>query len=189
MIKALVGRRSALVEARKGVRCRLKQSVEAKQITMDRDLEAVLTRQLKTIEQELSKLITKDQEMGNKVEKLRSIPGIGSVMSWMLLAHMPELGKSGNKQIAALAGAAPIAHNSGKSSGKRFVQLRRKTLRNVLYQAAMVATQHNPDMKNFTERLKKNGKPHKLVITAVARKLIVLANTIIRQNRTWKLKI
>ena len=189
MIKALVGRRSALVEARKGVRCRLKQSVEAKLITMDRDLEAVLTRQLKTIEQELSKLIAKDQEMGNKVEKLRSIPGIGPVMSWMLLAHMPELGKARNKQIAALAGVAPFAHDSGKSSGKRFVQLGRKPLRNVLYQAAMVAKQHNPDMKKFAARLKKNGKPHKLVITAVTRKLIVLANTIIRQNRTWKLKI
>ncbi len=188
-IKALICRRSALVEVRKGVRCRLKQTVEAELITMDRELEAVLTSQIKAVEQKLSRRITKDGEMENKLEKLRSIPGIGPVMGWMLLAHMPELGKVGDKQISALAGVAPFAHDSGRSSGKRFVQLGRRALRNVLYQAALVATQHNPDLKIFADRLKKLGKPHKLIITAVARKLIILANTIIRQNRNWKPQI
>ena len=188
-IKALTCRRSALVEVRKGIRCRLKQTVEAELITMDRELEAVLTSQIKAVEQELSRRIAKDGEMENKFEKLRPIPGIGPVMGWMLLAHMPELGKAGDKQIAALAGVAPFAHDSGRSSGKRFVQLGRRALRNVLYQAALVATQHNPDLKIFADRLKKAGKPHKLVITAVARKLIILANTIVRQNRNWKSQV
>lgn len=188
-IKALVCRRSALVETRKGVRCRLKQAVEEKLVNFDRELETILSCQIEEIEQELSRAITKDQKLTAKVKLLRSIPGIGPVMSWMLLAHMPELGKANDKQIAALAGVAPFAHDSGRSHGKRFVQLGRRTLRNVLYQAALVATQHNPDLKIFAARLKKAGKPHKLIITAVARKLIVLANTIIRQNRSWKLKI
>ena len=185
-IKALTCRRSTLVEARKGVRCRLKQTREAELITMDRELEAVLSAQITAVEQQLSTIIAKDQEMTAKFNNLGSIPGMGPVMGWMLLAHMPELGKAGDKQIAALAGVAPFAHDSGRKSGKRVVQLGRRALRNVLYQAAMVASHHNPDLKIFASRLKKAGKPHKVVITAVARKLIVLANTIIRQNRSWK---
>lgn len=187
-IKDFVARRSALVETRKGVRCRLKQSAQAKLINMDQELETMLNQQIEGIERKICELVDDDKQMANKNEMLQSIPGIGPVMGWMLLAHMPELGRARDKQIAALAGVAPFAHDSGRSNGKRFVQMGRRALRNVLYQAALVASRYNPDLKNFAERLKKAGKPHKLIITAVARKLIVLANTIVRQNRMWEPK-
>lgn len=184
-IKALVARRSALVETRKSIRCRMKQHHDAALMAMDHELESLISRQIGKVEDQIVNAITIDPKLEHKQEIVRSIPGIGPVMGWMLLAHMPELGTVGDKQIAALAGVAPFAHDSGRTSGKRFVQMGRRALRNVLYQAALVASHHNPDLKIFAQRLKAKGKPHKLVITAVARKLIILANTLIRQNRKW----
>lgn len=95
-----------------------------------------------------------DKEMAGKIEILQPIPGIGPGMGWMLLGHMPELGKAGDKQIAALAGVAPFAHDSGRTNRKRFVQMGRRALRNALYQAALVATRYNLYLKQFAARLK-----------------------------------
>ena len=88
---------------------------------------------------------------------------------------MPELGTITGEQAAALAGLAPVAHDSGTLRGKRAIAGGRRALRHVMFQAALVAAHHNPSLRHFAERLRKAGKPHKLIITAVARKLVTLA--------------
>ena len=117
---------------------------------------------------------------------LHSITGIGPVACSTILAEMPELGTLDERTVAALAGLAPINHDSGKKFGKRFIQGGRKVVRDVLYQAAMSAARFNPTLKAFAARLKAKGKPHKLIIIAVARKLLITANAILKRNTKWQ---
>ena len=117
---------------------------------------------------------------------LRSIPGVGPVLTAILIAEMPEPGATSDAQIAALAGLAPIARDSGNMRGKRSIGGGRRQVRHVLYQAALVAAQHNPVLRAFAIRLRERGKPHKVIITAVARKLLTIANAICKRNFPWQ---
>ena len=103
-----------------------------------------------------------------------------------LLGEMHELGQVSGKQIAALAGLAPIARDSGSKQGKRFINGGRKPVRDTLYQAALVATQHNKPLKDFFQRLKQTGKPVKAALIAVARRLITILNAIIAKKQMWR---
>jgi transposase len=116
---------------------------------------------------------------------LRSIPGIGPVATTELLANLDALGRADARQIAALAGLAPVACDSGPHRGMRHIRGGRPHLRKALYMAALAAARCNPDLKRFHQRLRDNGKPPKVAITAVMRKLLVLANSLIAQNRNW----
>lgn len=103
----------------------------------------------------------------------------------MLIAEMPELGQITGEQAAALTGLAPFARDSGAMRGKRAIGGWRRLLRHVMYQAALVASYHNPLLKPFADRLREAGKPHKLVITAVARKLGTIANALCKARQSW----
>jgi transposase len=120
---------------------------------------------------------------------LRSIPGIGPVASRTLLGAPPELGQVSGGQAAALAGLAPYDDDSGTRKGQRFVQGGRADVRCVLYMAALAAAKHNPALRAFKERLAKAGKKAKVILTAVARKLVVLANAVLRSRRPWDLRL
>jgi transposase len=120
-----------------------------------------------------------------KVELLQSIRGIGPVASRTLLAALPELGTLSNKEAAALAGLAPYADDSGKRRGVRHVWGGRAAVRSVLYMAALSAARYNPRLREFKERLVRAGKKAKVILTAVARKLVVLANAVLRTGRRW----
>lgn len=111
---------------------------------------------------------TTDESLARTAGILRSVPGIGPVASTMLIAEMPELGQTTGEQAAALIGLAPIAHDSGAIRGKRAIGGGRRLLRHVLFQAALVASHHNYVLKRFAHRLRTAGKPHKVIITAVA---------------------
>lgn len=124
----------------------------------------------------------KEQEMA---QRLRSIPGIGPVASTMLIAEMPENGTISGEEAAALTGLAPVAHDSGTLRGKRAIAGGRRSLRHVMFQAALVAAHHNPSLKSFADRLRKAGKPHKVIIIAVARKLITIANALCKNRQIW----
>ena len=126
-----------------------------------------------------------DDTLAETVGVLRSIPGIGPVASTMLIAEMPELGAMSGEQAAALAGLAPVAHDSGTLRGKRTIAGGRRALRHVMFQAALVAAHHNPSLKTFAERLRQAGKPHKVIMIAVARKLVILANALCRSRQKW----
>jgi len=111
------------------------------------------------------------------------------VTSWMLIAEMPEPGQIKSEQATALAGLAPIAHDSGAMRGKGTIGGGRRTLRHVLIQTALVASCHNPVLKDFAERLRERGKPHKvvivIVIVIVARKPVSIANAVCKSRRMW----
>jgi transposase len=131
------------------------------------------------------KRIKADDGLARRYAILTSIVGIGFVAAATMLASLPELGSSNVKQIAMLAGLAPIADQSGKRDGVRVVWGGRANVRRILYLAALTAARFNADLKAFYQRMIAAGKPPKVVIVAVARKLAILANTLISQDRMW----
>lgn len=134
-------------------------------------------------------LIAGDAKMARTFEILCSIPGISKITAATLLVEIPELGTLEAKAAASLAGLAPFSRESGKWKGKRFIGGGRKFLREALYMPALVACTFNPDMKTKYSQLKAAGKPSKVAITAVMRKLIVLANALVKADRTWSKKM
>lgn len=116
---------------------------------------------------------------------LRSIPGIGEIAAAAILVECPEIGSLGRKQAASLAGLAPMTRQSGQWRGRAFIQGGRKPLRDALYMPALVAARFNPDMRQKYQAMTKAGKPAKVALTAIMRKLIELANTLIQNDRKW----
>lgn len=144
-----------------------------------------LARHIARLDARIDAMIHTDPELDRKARILRSIPGVGPVVTLTMLALLSELGRVTAKQASALAGLAPFARDSGTSQPKRRIHGGRAQLRCVLYMAALVASRYNPDLKRFYQSLIERGKPAKLALAAVARKLVVLANTLITENRVW----
>jgi len=117
---------------------------------------------------------------------LTSVPGVGKVVAYYLIANLPELGKLSHKAIAALVGVAPYNHDSGRHQGKRYIQGGRSRLRQVLYMAAMTGLTHNPDLKVFYARLCESGKPGKVAMVAVMRKLLSMVNSVMSRGTPWQ---
>ena len=187
-LRALTTKRRQLVDMRKrhALHCKADQKTGAacEFEDIDADLREVLDRRIKDLEQRIKTCLDSDGALSETAAVLRSVPGIGLVACAMPVAEMPELGRISGEQAAALAGLAPVARDSGQMRGKRMIGGRR-ALRCVLYQAALVASIHNADLKVFADRLRKEGKPHKLVAAAVARKLVVIANALCKSRQPW----
>ena len=154
--------------------------------SLDQEMLDLITRQIAALDARISATIRADAALHHNDTLLRSIPGIGPVLATTLAVEMPELGTLSAKTTAALVGVAPMARDSGTWKGHRFICGGRKTLRDVLFMAATVAARHNPNLSAFFKALKARGMPHKKAIIAVARKLIILANTVIKRNQPWK---
>ena len=116
-------------------------------------------------------------------------PGVGSVTAFTLLAELPELGQLNRQKIAALVGLAPINKDSGPRRGKRRVFGGRASVRSVLYMATLTATRYNPVIKAFYESLRRRGKEFKVAMTACMRKLLVIINAMVRDNKPWQEKL
>ena len=144
-----------------------------------------LNTQLSLVDEMITEMLQNTPETSRAFDIICSIPGLSKVSAAALLIEMPELGTLKDKQVASLAGLAPMTRQSGQWSGKALIQGGRKHLRDALYMPAVVAARHNPDMKRFYERLIEAGKPAKVAFTAIMRKLILLANLLIKQNRKW----
>jgi len=142
-------------------------------------------KQITEIDAEIGMRMSQDQTTARNMDILCSVPGLGKVSAAALLIEMPELGKLGRKQVASLAGLAPINRESGQWRGKAFIQGGRKPLRDALYMPAIVAMRHNPDLKQKYQTMVAAGKPPKIAIIALMRKLIELANTLIKNDRRW----
>ena len=179
-------KRRQLVEIRKRLRSQVKQRHSHKFDEMDSELLNLLTQQIADLEELIEKAISNCQNLSNRAKILRSIPGIGPVLTANLIGDLPEMGHCSDKQIAALAGLAPINNDSGKMAGRRSIKGGRYAIRGLFYQAALVASNHNPVLRVFAKRLKEKGKPHKVVLIAVARKLLIIANTLIAKNTVWE---
>jgi transposase len=119
---------------------------------------------------------------------LQSVPGIGPVTSFSMLADLPELGTLNRQKISKLVGVAPLNRDSGQQRGTRHIYGGRARLRSVLYMAALTAARHNPVIKEFYERLCAHQKPFKVAITACMRKLLSIINVMVRDNSCWKSK-
>lgn len=185
-LKQLTTARQALIKDRTAAKARLAA-------TMHKLLARQIKRRLTQIERDLRQvadvidaIIEADEGLRMRANILASIPGIAKVTACAILADMPELGNLSGKQAAKLAGLAPISRQSGKWHGKERIQGGRASLRKAIYLPAVVATRFNPDMKAKYEHLTSSGKCKKLAITAVMRKLIVMANALLRDQRKWE---
>jgi len=145
-----------------------------------------LERSTARLSAEIERRIANDPALARRRQVLLSIPGLGPRVTAVLLADFAELGALSAKAAALLAGLAPIARDTGDTSGQRHIKGGRKAVRNALYMAALSASRTNPDLKVFYQRLRTEGKKPKVALTAVMRKLIILANTLIKEDRQWQ---
>lgn len=183
-LQALIGRRRQLTEMIVAERNRL--SAASKTVTKRIDahirwLEAELGRADKDLDQSIrqSPVWQENQDL------LRSVPGIGPVISRTLVAELPELGKLNRKQIAALVGVAPLNRDSGTLRGRRTIWGGRATVRATLYMAALVASRRNAVIRAFYQRLREAGKAPKLALVACMRKLLTILNAMIKHRTSW----
>lgn len=185
-LAALLTRRRQVIAIRVAERNRLGTAGSA---AVRADLEAhiaYLTQQIERLDGQLDAAIQASPAWRAKEQLLRGIPGIGPVASRTLLATLPELGTLGRGKIAALVGLAPMNRDSGTLRGRRMTLGGRAEVRSALYLAALSAVRYNPALRAFYSRLRAAGKPAKVALTAAARKLLVIAEAILRTGCHWQ---
>lgn len=183
-LKDLHAARRAFVDRRAAVRIQLGDA-QALVRRLLRAQERQLTAQIAMLEAALDALIEADPELSRRARILRSIPGLGPACVRALLAELPELGDASDKEIAALTGAAPMNWDSGARRGQRRIKGGRRSLRRSLFMGAVAASRFNPALKAFRDRLVATGKPKMVAVIATLRKLVILANALVRDNRLW----
>jgi transposase len=181
----LVTRRRQIVAMIGAENQRLKRASARTAKSIGRLLKA-LEKELTDIDQDIDDSIRRSPNWLEKVELLKSVPGIGDQIARTLIAELPELGTLDRRQIAALVGLAPWTRQSGQWRGKSFIGGGRAAVRSALYMGALVAARHNPELKAFRDRLVDHCKPKLVAIIAVARKLITILNALIRDNQPWR---
>ncbi len=179
-LRAQAARRLQLVEMRKQEATRLKQTANAEACADIRSHIRLLDRRIVRVEARITELVAEDETFADAERRLRTAPGIGPVVAAILIAELPELGRLDRRAIAALAGLAPVARDSGKRIRSRAIAGGRPVIRRMLYLAALQASLHHPRFKAFRARLQDNGKAPKQAIIAVARKLLTILNAMIR---------
>ena len=190
-LDALLTRRRQLLEMLQAERNRVGQVFGTGKKQVRKSLKAHITfleRELRSTDTDLGEMVRQRPVWRERDELLRSVPGVGPVLSRTLLADLPELGRLSRRAIAKLVGVAPLSRDSGTMRGRRFVQGGRAAVRGVLYMAALVATRRNTVIREFYLRLVEAGKPNKLALVACMRKLLTILNTMVRTNTTWSVK-
>ena len=192
-LKELLGARRALVKDRTATLNRSKGlTLALLKRQSDQHLKQIAT-QITAIDAECHKLMLAAPHLKARLDILTSIPGLGEITALVLLVDpgsspgqaMPELGSMDAKHAASLAGLAPVTRQSGQWRGKAFIQGGRATLRQAIYMPALVAIRFNPPLKAKYDALRAAGKPAKLAITAIMRRIITIANALLRDNRKW----
>jgi transposase len=187
--QALLARRGQLIGMRTMESNRLAGVTDR---AIRRSIEAILKaldKELDRADGELDKAIRSSPVWKAKDELLQSIPGIGPVVSRTLLADMPELGTLTREEAAALAGVAPMNRDSGEWRGRRTIRGGRAAVRSMLYLGAHAARQGNAGLGAFAARLQAAGKAPKVIRIALARKLLIIANAVLRDQRPWQPKM
>lgn len=142
-----------------------------------------LEAECKALEAEIEALIEATPDLQRKARLMQSVKGVGPGTAAAILAYLPELGTLSKAQAAGITGLAPHANDSGQHNGTRHIGGGRKTVRTSLYMAALVARTHNPKLKAFAQDLRARGKPNKLVLTAIMRRLVVILNGVLKTNQ------
>jgi transposase len=183
----LVARRRQIIVMIVAEKQRDKRATKAMKRSIARLLKA-LQKELSAIDEDIDGAISGSALLREQEELLSSVPGVGDVTARTLLAELPELGTLTRRQIASLAGLAPYTKQSGRWIGRSFIEGGRACVRSALYMAAVAASRCNAPLKTFYRRLIDHGKPPKLALIAVARKLLTILNAIIRDNAEWQAK-
>jgi transposase len=194
-IDAAVLARFAQVRRRRQLTDLRVQESNRSQLSLHPKVRKSVRKMIKTLDYQIAELdriieehIESDDDFRKKDEILRSTPGVGPGTSAMLLSQLPELGQLNRQQIAALVGVAPYDFASGRFAGKSRIWGGRKDIRCTLYMAALTAMRYNPAIHCFANRLREKGKVFKVVITACMRKLLIILNTMIRNQTLWRLE-
>jgi transposase len=177
--------RASLIKDRTAARNRASNAEHAVLKRQGKARLALIDKQLAEIDDAITAIIAQDPALAKRLDILISIPGIWRATAFALLIDMPELGSLDNKQAASLAGLAPVSRQSGTWQGKERIRGGRATLRCAIFMPALVVIRHNQDLKRKYEQLIASGKPAKLAVTAIMRKLDVLANTLLVKGRKW----
>jgi len=186
LLADLLARRRQIVQMISAEKQRDQRTAEPRLKRSIARLVLALQKELSDLDQQIDDEIRSSAAWREKEDLLRSVPGVGPVISRTLLAELPELGALDRRQIAALAGLAPWTRQSGKWKGKSFIGGGRTPVRTALFMAALVATRHNPVLKAFHQRLIDAGKPKLVAIIATARKLLTILNAMVKTNQPWR---
>jgi len=184
-LAALVSRRRQLLEMKVAEENRLSTAPKNVHTLIHEHLDW-LTAAIRKLDKNLDDFIHGSPLWKEKGDLLRSVPGVGKITAFTLLAELPELGCLDRKEIAALVGIAPFNHDSGRHSGKRHIHGGRSMVRNVLYMATLSATRFNPVIRSFYQRLLNAGKCKKVALVACMRKLLVILNAILCSHSPWR---
>lgn len=185
-LAALVARREDLVADKVAETNRLQQANDSFIRSDIKSHISLLKRRILKVEVEIKTVIAKTEKLANLNAHLQSAPGIGPVTAASLIARLPELGRVNRRAIAALAGLAPHACESGLKIGLRRTWGGREGVRRSLYQAAFIASRYDPTLKAYRKRLQDAGKPFKVAIIATARKLLTQLNAIVKEGREYQ---
>jgi transposase len=184
--RALSRRRRQVVNMMTAEKIRLKREREADIHSAIRAHIDVLAEMRDELDGEMRALVQADTIWRQKARLLQSVPGIGEITAFTLLAGLPELGSLQRNPIAALVGVAPLNRDSGAMRGRRMIFGGRRHIRNALYMATVSAVQFNPAIRAFRDRLRAKGKPAKVALTACMHKLLTILNAILRDQKEWK---
>jgi transposase len=189
LLADLIARRRQIVEMMTAEGQRERRLTNKRLIKSIARLRKALEKELTELDDEIDDYVRGSPVWAEKEDLLASVPGVGPVIARTLIAELPELGSLDRRKVAALVGLAPWTRQSGQWRGKSFIGGGRKSVRKALFMAAMVAARHNPILKRFRDKLVAAGKPKLVAIIAVARKLLIILNAILRDKTPWQPKI
>lgn len=184
-LRALVDRRRQLVDMMTAEQSRLNTSPARVRDSIEAHL-AWLQQQLASLDDDLDDMLQSSPIWRERDDILQSTPGVGPVLSRTLMSQLPELGDLNRKEIAALVGVAPFNRDSGTWRGRRTIWGGRAAVRSVLYMSTLVATRHNPVIREFYERLLAAGKAKKVALIACMRKLLTILNAMVKNQQRWQ---
>ena len=188
-LKALLARRSQLATMKISENNRMEHARDKEIARSIKTVVKTIEREIEKVEKEIENHIQQKPELKQKAELLKSVPGIGDTTAFMLVTELPELGNVNKKEIAALVGVAPINRDSGLFRGKRMTGGGRRDVRSRLFMPTLVAIRHNSVIRKFYKHLLDEGKAKMTAVVAAMRKLLVILNTMIRNNQKWSPKI
>jgi transposase len=185
----MVSRLNQLTDLHQSESCRVQQAASAKTKASIKAVLKVIAAQIDAMQEAIDAFIAEDSTLSQNAKIMRSCKGVGPKSAQAILAMLPEIGALNRRKIAALVGVAPITKASGSSLNHASITGGRKALRDILFMAALTASKHNPVFKAFYQRLRANGKPHKLALVAVLRKLITTLNAMINSRQMFKIAL
>ena len=186
LLADLVARRRQIIEMIGAERQREKRTSMPRLRKSIGRVVGMLEKELAGLDADIDDAVRGSPAWREKEDLLASVPGIGTTIARTLIADLPELGTLSRKQVAALAGLAPFARQSGQWRGRSFIGGGRASVRTALFMGALVAMRHNPVLKGLFERLRSAGKPKMVALIAVARKLLTILNAMVRDNKRWQ---